>query len=78
MFAGSDAFEFLGYAGLDLEFEGFGAGGVRLICFSRVSIAFLCVSVDAVNQSRTSALVWRASTRFAENWMGDVLFESAS
>lgn len=30
LFAFADAFKFLGYTCLDLEFEGFGAGGVRL------------------------------------------------
>lgn len=30
LFACAEAFEFLGYAFLDLEFKGFGAGGVGL------------------------------------------------
>ena len=61
----AQAVELFGYAGLDLEFEGFGARGVGLV----LSIPWGFYAVKEAEWN-TSLLDWRASTRFDENWTG--------
>lgn len=62
----------MGDAVLDLEFNCLGAGGVRL--FPTVSLysvpAFVLVELGL---ERTSEVDWSASTRFEENWTGELL-----
>lgn len=64
LFAGADSVEFFGYAGLDLEFEGFCAGGVGLFFFGLLDwwvffgdalfgyVAYLRVGLEALYKVR--------------------------
>jgi hypothetical protein len=75
LLAFAETLEFLGDAVLDLELEGLGAGGVRLLC--KMCMSKKCVVLRSYHLSGgiqlTSEVDWRASTRLEENWTGELL-----